>query len=190
MQIPELKEAIFLQLDICNLLRATSICKEWQDFIVSSPRLKDRLLNDYDPPSFQYAAALGQSQGRFGLDDRYEKLPTPGAWLIRIQQQAYLDGELIEGTLVILYSCNTHIKLPIWDDPEFQLPKGVRATLVDNKMLCWCSRHSESHEGDLEGVMLSEGEKSYFRKHFRGLLKDVADRRRIFPFDDFRAWAW
>jgi hypothetical protein len=98
MQIPELREMMLLQLPLYDLLVATQICKEWQDFILNSPEPRRRLL--HGNLSFQYAARILQTERKreafhkVALQRGYGQHPMPVLeWFFRAPQKALSNGE-------------------------------------------------------------------------------------------------
>ena len=108
-QISELKLLIFHQLPVEDLLVATQVCKEWQDIIVGTTTLRNGLL--YGTLSFQHAVRIYQAE-------RAAKRPlaVPGTLatsenrlqhrdcFFRVPQIALVNGEWVDGTLVIFRS--------------------------------------------------------------------------------------
>jgi hypothetical protein len=136
MAIPKLKGMVFVELSLFDLVVATQVCQEWQNSTLSSTKLRDRLL--YGKLPSQYLVTISQVQGAYVLSARsslpeYPKLE----WLVRIPQKAFWSHRWIDGTLVVLRQGQTCTKLLIWNDAEFQLPRSVKATLLQNGCIYW-----------------------------------------------------
>jgi hypothetical protein len=101
-----------------------------------------------------------------------------------------VNGEWLDGTLIVFRCKKIHVKLPIWDEPDFQLTKNAKAHLFADEILYWgpfyettgCRRMHlpRSHLSQIvSGQSLKQ--KDYFDKHFAGMLqKNVCNEKDCF----------